>query len=69
MSSGFRKGNVAVVLDDEAVEAGAGVSSSVRERPRVDRLDPAARKFRRSRQGEKVDHADQRSAWAAEQRV
>ena len=32
-----------MVLDDEAVEAGAGISSRVRERPRVDRLDPAAR--------------------------
>ena len=39
---GLRKRNVAVILDDEAVKAGVGVSSARRQRPRIDRLDPAA---------------------------
>ena len=30
-----------MVLDDEAVEAGAGVCPRVRERPCINRLDPA----------------------------
>jgi hypothetical protein len=38
----FRKWNVAVVLDNEAVKAGVSVSSRVRQRSRIDRLDPTA---------------------------
>jgi hypothetical protein len=55
----LRKGNVAVVLHDEAVEAGVGISSRVRERPRINRLDPAARLVGGRRQREKMDDSDQ----------
>ena len=55
----FREGNVAVVLDNEAVKAGVGVSSRIAKRPRIDRLDPAARIVWRSRQRQEVNDADQ----------
>jgi hypothetical protein len=59
---GFRKRNVAVVLDDEAVKVSVGVSSRIAKRPRIDRLDAAARIVWRRRQRQKVDDADQHAA-------
>ena len=63
---GLRERNVAVVLDNEAVKAGVGVSSRVAKRPRIDRLDPAARIVGRRRQREKMDDADQHAVRPAE---
>ena len=40
---GLRERNVAVVLDNEAVEPSVGISSRIAKRPRIDPLDPAAR--------------------------
>ena len=55
-----------MILDNEAVKAGVGVSLPVAKGPRIDRLDTAAGIIRRRRQREKMDDADQHPVRPAE---